>query len=593
MKDDGSLILPPVSILLFVLLMLLVSSCGAGNLAVPDPTATAGSTAAVVPTATLPAGPVLGLATVESLEILKQDIFPVEVDIRVTGLLPNDCTVLDDIVVQRDGSAFTAAVTTVENPEPTCGDVPVTFEEIVPLDVAELPAGSYTVSVNSIQGSFNLEVDNMAQVEAVVEEPTPATTPSADAEQMFAIDGRVWHDLCSGVASEDGEPPAGCVIAEDGAIVADGLEEDEPGIAGVRVNLARGACPAAAALISATTGAEGTFSFSNLAAEQYCVYVDATDTQNEPLLQPGRWTTTTGDLAQIAVTVGESEATEEISFGWDYDLLPADLASCTNSFQFVEDLSVPDDTTFAPGEEFVKQWRLRNNGTCPWSSDYAIQFIGGDQMGAADSLPLPQTVPVSQTLDVEISMIAPLEPGTYRGNWQLAAPDGELFGINGNIEDAFWLQIIVDEQAAPAATPLPDSGSIGGAVWEDFCNNGNPGAGCVESDGASIADGSYDALDSAWAGITVSLAEGACPTDGALPENVISTAVTGDDGRYIFEGLSEGTYCIFMDAFSAANVDFLIPGNWTWPGTGVGQYSFILDPGEQALDLDFGWDYYE
>jgi hypothetical protein len=46
-----------------------------------------------------------------------------------------------------------------------------------------------------------------------------------------------------------------------------------------------------------------------------------------------------------------------------------------------------------------------------------------------------------------------------------------------------------------------------------------------------------------------------------------------------------------MDALSPENVDFLIPGNWTWPGTGVGQYSFILDPGEQALDLDFGWDY--
>ena len=46
-----------------------------------------------------------------------------------------------------------------------------------------------------------------------------------------------------------------------------------------------------------------------------------------------------------------------------------------------------------------------------------------------------------------------------------------------------------------------------------------------------------------------------------------------------------------MDALSEDNVDFLIPGNWTWPATGVGRYSFILDPGEQALDLDFGWDY--
>ena len=73
--------------------------------------------------------------------------------------------------------------------------------------------------------------------------------------------------------------------------------------------------------------------------------------------------------------------------------------------------------------------------------------------------------------------------------------------------------------------------------------------------------------------------------------SVIETAVTGDDGIYLFEGLSTGTYCIFMDALSEENVDALIPGNWTWPGTGVGLYTFILDPGEQALDLDFGWDF--
>jgi hypothetical protein len=50
-------------------------------------------------------------------------------------------------------------------------------------------------------------------------------------------------------------------------------------------------------------------------------------------------------------------------------------------------------------------------------------------------------------------------------------------------------------------------------------------------------------------------------------------------------------YCIFMDALSDENVDSLIPGNWTYPATGVGRYTFFLDPGEQALDLDFGWDY--
>ena len=95
--------------------------------------------------------------------------------------------------------------------------------------------------------------------------------------------------------------------------------------------------------------------------------------------------------------------------------------------------------------------------------------------------------------------------------------------------------------------------------------------------------------------ITISLAEDACPSDGTLPTAgaVIDTAVTGEDGLYRFADLSDGTYCIFMDALSNKNVNFLIPGNWTWPGSGVGQYTFILDPGEQALDRDFGWDFVE
>jgi hypothetical protein len=313
---------------------------------------------------------------------------------------------------------------------------------------------------------------------------------------------------------------------------------------------------------------------------------------------PGRWTAPAGGIAEAAITVSDEDPAQEINFGWDYELLPVDPATCSNSFELLEDLNIPDDTIFSPAEEFTKKWRLRNNGTCPWSTDYTILFVGGDQMAAEQTVPLTQSTAVSQTLDIAVDMIAPDEPGTYRGNWQVAGPDGEPFGIDGNIEDAFWLRIIVEEETTPGATPAPGSGAIGGVVWDDFCINSNPGTGCQESgenSGVFIANGSFDGYESALSGISISLAENACPDNGTLPTTaaVINTAVTAGDGLYLFDGLSEGTYCIFMDALSEENVDFLIPGNWTWPGTGVGQYTFILDPGEQALDLDFGWDYFD
>jgi hypothetical protein len=591
MKEKASFYLP-----LLILLTLLLSSCTILETISPSPTAEPEPTTAVVPTEepTQPVDPILGSAAVESLEILTLESFPVQIHARVTGVLPDDCAELDETVVQQDGTAFNVSLSMVQRPGADCGDAEVPFEVIVPLDVYGLPAGSYTVSVNGIAGSFNLDMDNLPQ-----EEPAAAAVePTANAAPLFyTASGRVWHDICDGTTDES-EPPGGCVAAADGAIIADGLLENEPGIEGVRVNLGQGPCPATAGIITATTDAEGVFTFGNLKAEEYCISVDTGDAQNEDILLPGRWTAPAGDIAAVSITAGDQDPSQEIIFGWDYDLLPVDLATCSNSFELLEDINVPDDTVFAPAEEFTKRWRLRNNGTCPWSTDYAVLFVGGDQIAAEESISLTQSIAISQTLDVAVDMIAPDEPGTYRSNWQVAAADGEPFGIDGNIEDAFWLRIIVEEGSVPSATPAPGSGSgaIGGVVWDDFCINSNPGRGCLESDvnsGVFIADGSFGPFETSLSDITISLADNACPGNGTLPTSaaVIDTAVTADDGSYLFDGLSTGTYCIFMDALSEENVDLLIPGNWTWPATGVGQYTFILDPGEQALDRDFGWDY--
>jgi hypothetical protein len=530
---------------------------------------------------------------------------PVQINIRIAGVHPNDCTEIDDIVTEQDGNSFNVVATTVQQAGEECAVVDVPFEEIIALDVHGFDAGSYTVNVNGIQGSFALDMDNRlpeetaeATVEPTVEATAaPVETVEADA---FEINGRVWHDLCPVFNEEEADLPDGCVTTASGAVQADGLLEDEPGIEGVQVSIGEGSCPATG-LAETDTGAEGGFSFDSLAAGSYCISIDTESEQNQQVLLPGAWTAPDGGVAEATIALSEEEPLQSIDFGWDYQLLPAqevDPATCTDSFEFVADVNIPDDTVFAPAERFTKRWKLRNNGTCSWSSEYSVLFVGGDQMSAAESIPLAVAAVVGQTVDVAIDMIAPDEPGTYRGNWQIANAAGEPFGIDGQIEDAFWLRIVVEEEAVPGATVEPGSGAIGGVVWDDFCINGAPGRGCQESgDGSGIftADGTFDGLESALSEITISLAEDACPSDGTLPTagKLIDTAVTDEDGLYRFDNLSEGTYCIFMDALSPENVDFLIPGNWTWPGTGVGQYTFILDPGEQALDRDFGWDFVE
>jgi len=116
---------------------------------------------------------------------------------------------------------------------------------------------------------------------------------------------------------------------------------------------------------------------------------------------------------------------------------------CENDAEFVEDVTVPDNTEFAPGTEFSKTWRLANSGTCPWRTGYVLAFLEGEQMGGPDGSSIPETEPRGEA-DISVTLVAPEEPGTYRGDWRLRAPDGELFGAK------LYVQIIV---VVPTATP--------------------------------------------------------------------------------------------------------------------------------------------
>jgi hypothetical protein len=599
----------PARFVLIILLALLLASCGSEEPETPTPTEIADlpaptSTAAPATLAPL-TEPVFGLANVESVEILILESFPVQIHVVAQGTLPNGCTMIDDITIQQEGSVFDVAVTTVREPEQVCTEAEVPFEEVIPLDVLGLEAGTYTVVVNGVEGSFTLDMDNIIQEEAPppAAEPTAEPTPIPTAAPTAAITGQIWHDLCAvpapGANIEEAEADPRCVPAGDG-LQGNGLLEDEPGLEGVHVTIGQGPCPAAG-LGEAVTDAAGGYSFDNLAPGTYCVTVDAAGEQNRGILLAGEWTAPSGGVAESIVTLGAGDLVESLSFGWDYLFLPvlagSDPTSCTNSFAFIEDLNIPDDTAFPPGEGFTKRWLLFNNGTCPWTTEYSIAFVGGDLMSAEEATPLGQVIVPGQDLEVAIDMVAPDDPGTYRSNWQITGADGEPFGINAVIEDAFFLRIVVAEDAAaPAVSAPPNSGTIGGVVWDDFCLSGDPGNGCLEfpeESGFFIGDGTYGSAEEPLSEITISLASIACPADGSLPPAaaLTSTTQTDADGLYRFENLATGAYCIFMDALSNDNVNFLIPGNWTWPATGVGRYNFFLDPGEQALDLDFGWDY--
>jgi hypothetical protein len=122
------------------------------------------------------------------------------------------------------------------------------------------------------------------------------------------------------------------------------------------------------------------------------------------------------------------------------------------------DITIPDDTIIPPGQSFIKTWKLVNNGSCTWTKEYSVSFFYGDQMGAPASALLKETVMPEQSLEISVEMIAPQAPGTYQGNWMLANPSGEMFGIGPNGNLPFWVRIsVTGSQNTPTRTPTPSA----------------------------------------------------------------------------------------------------------------------------------------
>jgi hypothetical protein len=114
-----------------------------------------------------------------------------------------------------------------------------------------------------------------------------------------------------------------------------------------------------------------------------------------------------------------------------------------NAAEFVADVTIQDGSTFSPGAYFTKIWRLKNVGTCTWTTDYDLVFADGRQMGGNKSQALPNSVKPGESVDISIELKAPNDPGDYQGLWKLRDSGGVLFGIGDNADKSFWVSITV------------------------------------------------------------------------------------------------------------------------------------------------------
>jgi tetratricopeptide (TPR) repeat protein len=103
------------------------------------------------------------------------------------------------------------------------------------------------------------------------------------------------------------------------------------------------------------------------------------------------------------------------------------ISDCTLGAVFQADVTVPDNTRVEIGQPFTKTWRIRNTGTCKWRAGYRLTFIDGDQMGGPDSVDVPETV-AGESAEISVELVAPMEAGQHRGNWQMCVNQSECFG---------------------------------------------------------------------------------------------------------------------------------------------------------------------
>lgn len=111
--------------------------------------------------------------------------------------------------------------------------------------------------------------------------------------------------------------------------------------------------------------------------------------------------------------------------------------------KYVADVTVPDGTNFSAGAAFTKTWRLKNIGSCTWTTGYSLVFSSGEKMGGPDAVPLPTTVAPGQTVDISVNLTAPSAGGSYRGFWMLKNASGATFGIGTTASNSFWVDIKV------------------------------------------------------------------------------------------------------------------------------------------------------
>ncbi|MEL6524589.1 MAG: NBR1-Ig-like domain-containing protein [Chloroflexota bacterium] len=147
--------------------------------------------------------------------------------------------------------------------------------------------------------------------------------------------------------------------------------------------------------------------------------------------------------------------------------------SCTNDLTFIADMSVPDGTSVVAGSTITKTWRVRNDGTCAWNSNYTFRQIGGEALtGATIS---PSIVGAGQQVDLTVTLTVGDDVANYDDDecatFRMFNPAGVAFGDSPFVE----VEILIADSPNPTCTdgvtiisePIGNRGNNNGMVGRE------------------------------------------------------------------------------------------------------------------------------
>ena len=144
--------------------------------------------------------------------------------------------------------------------------------------------------------------------------------------------------------------------------------------------------------------------------------------------------------------------TEQMAKVTSVDPSKPTIQLCENKAELVRNLSLSENTALHPGELTAKVWRVKNSGTCTWTTSYSLVLVSGDPLSSPKVISLTDPVAPGESIDLRVNVSSPQTYGAFSGSWMLQDENDNKFGIGEQADQPLLIAIQVVAPDLPSCT---------------------------------------------------------------------------------------------------------------------------------------------